>query len=174
MSTIHLRSLRIFSVLFALTVGSSYLHAITLTAGTTTINLLCTVGQSCSSTVANVSTFSATSGLTTDSSTAAYTIQAPTVPWLLVSPLSGTATTVSSNVTFQVTGGWTSLNSGLNSTTIHLISGTGGNTNFTVNLEVQAAAPSLLIKGGVNVLNPVAYVSGAAAPTLSLTVVSSS
>ncbi|MGB6947480.1 MAG: hypothetical protein WBE37_34085, partial [Bryobacteraceae bacterium] len=96
------------------------------------------------------------------------------MPWLLVSPLSGTATTTSSNLTFQVTSGWTSLNSGLNTTTVHLISGTGGNTNFIVNLEVQAATPTLQVKGGVNVLNPVAYVSGGTAPTLALTLVSSS
>lgn len=169
------RLLRIFSVLFALTVGSSYLHAVTLTAGTTTINLLCTVGQSCGSTVSNVSTFSATSSLITDSGSGAFKIAAPSVPWLLVSPLSGTATTSTQNITFQVAGGWTSLNSGLNTTTITLTCGAcTANVTYTVNLEVQAAVPSLLVKGGVNVLNPVAYVSGASAPTLALTLVSSS
>lgn len=169
----QLRLLRIFSVLFALTVGSSYLHAVTLTAATTTITLQCTIGQSCSANSGPI-IFSATSALSTDTGAAAYTITAPSVPWLLVSPLSGTATTTSSNLTFQVTSGWTSLNSGLNTTTVHLISGTGGNTNFIVNLEVQAATPTLQVKGGVNVLNPVAYVSGGTAPTLALTLVSSS
>ncbi len=169
----QLRLLRIFSVLFALTVGSSYLHAVTLTAATTTITLQCTIGQSCSANSGSI-IFSATSALSTDSSTAAYTITAPSVPWLLVSPLSGTATTTPANLTFQVTSGWTSLNSGLNTTTVHLISGVGGNTNFIVNLEVQAATPTLQVKGGVNVLNPVAYISGAGAPTLALTLVSSS
>jgi uncharacterized protein (TIGR03437 family) len=170
----YLRLLRISSVLFALTVGSSYLQATVLTAGTTTINLLCTVGQSCTSTVANVSTFSATSTLITDTGTAAWTVQAPAVPWLIVSPLSGTATTSSSNLTFQVSSGWTSLNAGLNSTTVHLLSGVGGNSNFTVNLEVQAATSTLIVQGGTNALNPVPYLTGAAAPTLSLTLVSSS
>jgi uncharacterized protein (TIGR03437 family) len=50
----------------------------------------------------------------------------------------------------------------------------GGNSNFTVYLEVQAASPTLLVKGGLNVLNPVAYLTGAAAPTLALTLESSS
>ncbi len=171
----QLRLLRIFSVLFALTVGSSYLHAITLTAGATTVNLLCTVGQSCTSTVSNVSTFSATSSLVSDTGTPPFKIAAPTVPWLLVSPLSGTASSSTQNITFQVAGGWTSLNSGLNTTSVLLTCGTcTANVTFTINLEVQAALPSLLVKGGVNVLNPVAYVAGAAAPTLALTLVSSS
>jgi uncharacterized protein (TIGR03437 family) len=173
----YLRLLRIFSVLFALTVGSSYLNAqITLTAGTTTINLLCTVGQSCTSTVSNVSTFSVASTLVSNSGTPAFKIATPSVPWLLVSPLTGTASTSSQDITFQVAGGWTSLNSGLNTTSILLTCGTcTANVTYTVNLEVQAAVSSLLVKGGPNVLNPVSYLSGGAAPlTLSLTVVSSS
>jgi uncharacterized protein (TIGR03437 family) len=173
----HLRLLRLSSVLFALTVGSSYLHAqITLTAGATTINLLCTVGQSCTSTVSNVSTFSATSSLISNSGTPAFKVAAPSVPWLLVSPLSGTASTSTQNITFQVAGGWTSLNSGLNTTTILLTCGTcTANVTFTVNLEVQAATPTLQVRGGPNVLNPVSYQSGgSSALTLSLTLVSSS
>jgi hypothetical protein len=172
-----LRLLRISSVLFALTVGSSYLHAqITLTAGTPTINLLCTVGQSCASTVVNVSTFSATSTLSSNSGTPAFKIAAPSVPWLLVSPLSGTASSTPQNITFQVAGGWTSLNSGLNTTTVALTCGTcTANLSFTVNLEVQAATPTLQVRGGPNVLNPVSYQSGgSSALTLSLTLVSSS
>jgi uncharacterized protein (TIGR03437 family) len=169
----HLRLLRLCSVLFALTVSTSYLKATVLTAATTTINLLCTMGQACTSTVSGVSTYSATSGLSTDTGTAAYIITAPSVPWLTVSPLAGTATTSSSNLTFSVSGGWTSLNAGLNSTSVFLVSGTGGNTTFTVNLEVQGATPTLIVQGGTNVLNPVPYQTGATAPALSLTLLSS-
>lgn len=174
----YFRLLRISSVLFALTVGTSYLHAVTLTPGTTTINLLCTVGQPCVSTVSNVSTYQATAGLSTDAGTAAYTITAPAVPWLTVTPMSGSVVNPATpNVTFQVNSAWTTLNAGLNKTTVHLLSAAASNgtgIDFTVNLMVQTVAPTLLIKNGLNTLNPVSYLTGAAAPVLSLTLLSSS
>src|SRR5579863_8242856 len=43
----NLRLLRIFSVPFALTVCTGYMQAAALTAGTPTIALTCTVGQTC-------------------------------------------------------------------------------------------------------------------------------
>jgi uncharacterized protein (TIGR03437 family) len=172
------------SVLFALTVCTSYLRAqssngATLTAASYTINLLCTIGSPCSSTVLGVSTYSVSDVLTNVGAQALYTIAAPTVPWLTVTPATGTlaigsVTATTQTLTFSVNGGWTSLNAGLNTTTIHLTSGVGGNSTFTVNIQIQAAAPTLVVQGGSNVLNPVAYLTGASAPTLSLTLVSSS
>jgi uncharacterized protein (TIGR03437 family) len=176
----YFRPLRIFSVLFALTVGISSLRAQnTLNPASTTINLLCTIGSTCTSNVANVSTYSVTDVLTNTGAQALYTIATPSVPWLNVTPttatlLIGSGTATTQTLTFSVSAGWTSLNSGLNTTTVHLTSGVGGNSIFTVNLQVQAAAPTLVVQGGTNVLNPVPYLTGATAPSLSLTLVSSS
>ncbi len=175
----QLRLFRIFPVLCALTACSSYLQAQTLTPSTATINLVCTVGSACTSNVANVSTYTATSTLTNTGAAAFFSIAAPSVPWLNVTPTSGTLAIGSvlpttQALTFSVTGGWTSLNSGLNTTTIHLTSGVGGNSTFTVNIEIQAAVPTLVVQGGTNALNPVAYTTGAGAPSLALTLVSSS
>jgi len=174
------RLLRIFPALLGLIVCTSYLHASnTLTPSTTTINLLCTTGSPCTSTVANVSTYSATSLLTNTGAAALYTLAAPSVPWLSVSPskatlADGTVTPTTQVLTFSVTAGWTSLNTGLNTTTVQLTSGVGGNSLFTVNIQIQAAAPTMIVQGGTNVLNPVPYLTGGAAPTLSLTLLSSS
>jgi uncharacterized protein (TIGR03437 family) len=176
----YLRLLRIFSVLFALTVCTSYLNAQnTLNPASTSINLLCTIGSTCTSTVANVSTYSVTDVLTNTGPQALYTITAPSVPWLNVTPTTatlaiGSVSATTQTLTFSVSAGWTSLNVGLNTTIVHLVSGVGGNSNFTVNLQIQAAAPTLVVQGGTNALNPVPYQTGAAAPTLSLTLVSSS
>jgi uncharacterized protein (TIGR03437 family) len=176
----YFRLLRIISVLFALTVGISSLSAQnTLNPAATTINLLCTIGSTCTSNVANVSTYSATDVLTNTGAQALYTIATPSVPWLNVTPTTGTlligsSTATTQTLTFSVSAGWTSLNAGLNTTTVHLTSGVGGNSTFTVNLQVQAAAPTLVVQGGTNVLNPVPYLTGATAPSLSLTLVSSS
>ena len=89
--------------------------------------------------------------------------------------MSGTAdTTPSDNVlTFTVSPGWTTLSAGLASTTVSIVSLGNTSTSVTVTLEIQNAASNLTVKGGVNVLNPVAYTAGAAAPSLSLTVLSS-
>src|SRR5271163_1627656 len=107
-----LHSLRIFSGLFALAVCSTHAQAATLTAGTTTINLSCTQGQTCAS--------SGTSTLVISAGTGFYTVTPPTVPWLLVTPMAGTAdTTPGDNVlTFSVSPGWTTLGAGLNTTTV--------------------------------------------------------
>jgi uncharacterized protein (TIGR03437 family) len=174
-----LRLSRIFPVLAALTVCSS-LHATqTLNPSAATINLLCTTGSPCTSNVANVSTYSATTTLTNTGAAALFTIGAPSVPWLSVSPTTatvpdGTTTPTTQVLTFTVTAGWTSLNTGLNTTTVHLTSGVGGASTFTVNIQVQAAVPTLTVQGGTNALNPVPYLTGSAAPTISLTLVSSS
>jgi uncharacterized protein (TIGR03437 family) len=173
------RLLRTFSVLFALTVGTSCLHAATLAATVTTINLLCTVGQACASTGSPSVAFNTQSTtLSNASGTDAFTIAAPNVPWLTVSPLSGSVVNPSTvAVGFTVnTVGWLTLPVGLNSTTIPIVSGTGGTVNITVNLQVQAAAGTLTVKGGTNVLNPFNYVatSPTVAVTMSFTVVSTS
>jgi uncharacterized protein (TIGR03437 family) len=175
----QLRLLRIFSVLFALTVGTSYLHAATLAPSTTTINLLCTVGQPCASVSTPSVAFNAQAiTLGNASGTDAWTIAAPSVPWLTVSPMSGSVVNPATpTVTFTVNAiGWLTLPAGLNSTTVQLASSTGGNTTITVYLQIQAAAGTLTVKGGLNVLNPYNYV--ATSPTiavpLSFTVVSTS
>src|SRR5271154_5019852 len=165
----QVRLVRIFPLLSALTLGTSYLHAQTLTPSTTTINLLCTIGAPCTSNVANVSTYTATSTLTNTGAAAFFSIAAPSVPWLNVTPSTGTlaigsVTPTTQVLTFAVSAGWTSLNAGLNTTTIHLTSGVGGNSTLTVNIEIQAAAPTLVVQGGTNALNPVAYTTGAATP----------
>lgn len=176
----HLRLFRIFPALLGLTVCTSYLHATnTLTPSTTTVNLMCTMGSPCTSNVANVSAYSFAVTLTNTGAAALFTIAAPTVPWLAVTPTTatladGTSLATTQNLTFSVTSGWTSLNTGLNTTTVHLTSGVGGNSVFTVNIQIQAAAPTLIVQGGTNALNPVAYLTGGAAPTLSLTLLSSS
>jgi uncharacterized protein (TIGR03437 family) len=163
-----LHSLQIFSGLFALTVCSSSLQATTLTAATPTINLTCTQGQTCVS--------SGTTTLVISAGTGYYTIAAPSVPWLTVTPTAGTAdTTPSDNViTFSVSPGWTTLNPGFSSTTDTITSLGSGTAVITINLEIQSATPTLIVKGGPNTLNPIAYLAGAAAPTMSLTVLSSS
>src|SRR5271156_3312239 len=109
----QVRLLRIFPLLSALTIGTSYLHAQTLTPSTTTINLLCTVGSQCTSNVANVSTYTATSTLTNTGAAALFTIAAPSVPWLNVTPSTatlaiGSVTATTQTLTFTVSGGWTS------------------------------------------------------------------
>jgi uncharacterized protein (TIGR03437 family) len=110
--------------------------------------------------------------------TDSYTIATPSVPWLTVSPLSATVINPATpNLTFTVNAlGWTTLSAGLNSTTVQIVSATGGNTTITVNLQIQAAAGNLTVKGGLNVLNPYNYIatSPTVAITLSFTVVSSS
>ena len=173
----NLRLLRIFSVPFALTVCTSLLHALpaNITASTQTINLLCTVGQPCAtvgnpSVAFNTQTVVLTQGATSD----AYTIAAPTVPWLTVAPLAATVTSTQ-NLVFTVTPvGWTTLPQGLNTTTITLNSTTTAAIAFTVNLQIQAPASTLIVKGGLNVLNPVNYVAASpiTALAMSFTVVS--
>jgi uncharacterized protein (TIGR03437 family) len=165
----HLRLLRILPVLFALTVGSSYLRAVTITAATPIINLTCTQGSVCASSgTTNVSVGSG-SGLF-------FTVTTPTVPWLSVTPASGsTLDTVATDtvITFSPSPGWTTLPVGLSTTTVQIKSTGTTSATVTVTIEVESATPTLSVQGGINVLNPVAYTAGAAAPTLSLTVVSS-
>src|SRR5580698_4298642 len=69
----YLRLLRIFFVLSAITAGTSYLHATTLSASTTTIDLTCTMGQTCTSNGSGI-TFSATSSLSVDTGSAPFSI----------------------------------------------------------------------------------------------------
>jgi uncharacterized protein (TIGR03437 family) len=163
----HLRLLRIFSVSVALTMGTNYLHAAALTASATTINLTCTMGATCSS--------SGTSDISIASGTGYFTVTPPSVPWLEVTPMAGTATTTATDnvLTFTVSPGWTTLGAGLASTTVSIVSPGNTGTSVTVTLEIQSAASTLTIKGGINVLNPIAYTAGAAAPSMSLTVLSS-
>lgn len=174
----HLRLLRIFSVLFALTVCTSYLHATALTPSTTTINLLCTMGQPCASVSSPSVAFNQQVITLSNTGTDSYTIAAPSVPWLTVNPLSNTVINPATpNLTFTVNAlGWTTLPAGLNSTTVQIVSATGGNTTITVYLQIQAAAGTLTVKGGLNVLNPYNYVatSPTVAVTMSFTVVSTS
>lgn len=174
----YLRLLRIFSVLFALTVCTSYLHATALTPSTTTINLLCTMGQPCASVSSPSVAFNQQVITLSNTGTDSYTIAAPSVPWLTVNPLSATVVNPATpNLTFTVNAlGWTTLPAGLNSTTVQIVSATGGNTTITVYLQIQAAAGTLTVKGGLNVLNPYNYVatSPTVAVTMSFTVVSTS
>jgi uncharacterized protein (TIGR03437 family) len=89
--------------------------------------------------------------------------------------MSGTATTTASaNVlTFSPSPAWTTLGSGLYTTTITIASLGVTSATVTVKLQVNDAAPSLTVRGGVNVLNPVPYVAGGTAPSMSITLVSS-
>lgn len=165
----HFRLPRIAPVLFALTVCGSYLHAASITAATPTINLTCTQGSVCSS--------SGTTGATISAGTGIYfAVTAPTVPWLTVTPTSGTtldATSTDTVITFSPSPGWTTLPVGLSKTTVSITSPSVTSAVVTVYIEVQAAAPTLSVQGGINVLNPVNYLATSAAPVLSLTVVSS-
>jgi len=164
----HLRLLRIFSVLFALTVCIGYVHAATLSAGTSPINLTCTQGQTCTASVTTTLSLSAGSGT--------YTVSAPTVSWVMVTALTGivdNTTPADGNITFTVTSAWTTLTAGFNSTTFTITSPLNGSLAITINLEVQSANATLLVKGGPNTLNSVAFLTGGAAPTLALTVLSS-
>jgi uncharacterized protein (TIGR03437 family) len=170
----HFRYLRIFFVLSALAVCTSYLHATTpvLTASTTTINLTCTQGQACSNSqnVTLTDTVAATS--------APFAITGVAVPWItLTQPANPVVNGVPGTLTVAVSSAWTTLNVGLNTTTFMLASADangGAGFTFTVNLLIQNATPALTIKGGMNTLNPVLYLTGSAAPTLSLTLLSSS
>lgn len=165
----RLRLLRIFPVLFALTVGSSYLRAVTITAATPTINLTCTQGSVCASSGTTDVSVGTGSGLF-------YTVTAPTVAWLSATPMSGSTldtTAADTVITFSPSPGWTTLPVGLSTTTVQIKSTGATSATVTVTIEVQSATPTLSVQGGINVLNPVAYTAGAAAPTLSLTVVSS-
>src|SRR5581483_11839828 len=136
-------------------------------ASQTTINLTCTIGQTCNS--------SGISDISIGLGTGFFTVTPPTVPWLQVTPMSGTADTTPADnpMTFAVSPGWTTLGAGLASTTVTIVSAGNTSATVTVNLEVQSPASTLTIKGGVNVLNPIAYTAGAAAPSMSLTVLSS-
>jgi uncharacterized protein (TIGR03437 family) len=166
MNRLHL--LRISSVLFALTACNHSLQAATLTAATSPISLTCTQGQTCSS--------SGTSDLSISAGTGYYTVTPPSVPWLVITPMAGTAdVTPADNVlTFSVSAGWTTLGPGFYSTSVAIASLGNTGTSVTVTLEIQSAAPTLVVKGGPNTLNPIAFLAGAAAPTMSLTVLSSS
>lgn len=174
----YLRFSRIFSVLFALTLCTSYVHAqTTLTASPTTINLSCTIGQACTANSGSI-VYSASSTLTATSSgspSAPFTVAAPSVPWLTLT-VPPSPDTGSENLTFTVTPAWTSLNTGLNTTTVTLSSAdaSGNAIVFTVNLLIQEATPVLTVKGGLNTLNPAVYLTGNPAPVLSLTLLSSS
>lgn len=163
----HLRLLRIFSVPFALAVCSTYLQAASLVASATTINLTCTIGSTCSS--------SSTSDISISAGTGYFTVTPPSVPWLQITPMAGTAdTTPADNIlTFAASPGWTTLGAGLASTTVTIVSLGNTSVTVTVTLEVQSAASTLTVKGGVNVLNPIAYTAGATPPTMSVTVLSS-
>src|SRR5262245_13291209 len=121
--------LRTFSVLFSLATGAGYLHAASLTAGTTSISLSCIKGSTCNS--------SGTSTLAISAGTGFYTVTPPSVPWIQVTPMSGTATTTASaNVlTFAVSPAWTTLGSGLFTTTVTIAS--LGNTSATVTVQLQ-------------------------------------
>jgi uncharacterized protein (TIGR03437 family) len=159
----YLRLLRIFSVPFALTVCTSYLHALpaNFTVPSTTVNLMCTMGATCTSNVAGVSTNVATVTVTnTDASASdSWVIAAPMVPWVTVSPLTATvASTATQALTFTVVpNGWQTLLPGLNSIQVVLNSATSASITFTVSLQIQPAAATLSVKGGPNVLNPYAY-----------------
>ncbi len=173
----QLRLLRISSVLFALTVCTGYLHATALTPSATTINLLCTMSQACASVSTPSVAFNTQTITLSNTGTDSYTIAVPNVPWLTVSPLSATVINPATpNLTFTVNSlGWTTLPAGLNSTTVTIVSATGGNTVITVDLQIQQAQGGLTVKGGLNVLNPYNYIatSPTVAVTLSFTVVSS-
>jgi uncharacterized protein (TIGR03437 family) len=160
--------MRIFSGLFALTVCTGYLHAATLSAVTTPINLTCIQGQVCTAT--------ATTGLSLSSGSGTYSVSNPTVPWVTVTAQTDIVDATSpadGNITFTVTSAWTSLTAGFNSTSFTITSPLNGTLVIPVNLEVQNAAPSLLIEGGTNTLNSIPFLTGGAAPTPSLTVLSS-
>jgi len=173
----YLRPMRIFFVLVAITACTSYLHATTLSASTTTINLTCTMGQACTANGSGI-TFSASSSLSVDTGSAPFTISPLTVAWISVTPPASPVTSTSGvNLTFSVTSAWTTLNAGLNKTTVTLLSAdasNGTNIVFTINLLIQESSSTLSVKGGLNTLNPVLYLTGSAAPTLSLTLLSSS
>lgn len=162
--------LRIFPVLFALTAGSSYLHASGLTAGTNPINLSCTQGQSCSSEVTSQISFS--------SANSANFYSVGTIPsWLQVSPMSGTlpdysATPNYTTLTFQVSPAWTNLAIGSSSASV-VISVGSLNVTVTVNLEIANAAPTLSVKGGASQFNALTMPVSGPAPTMTVTVLSS-
>ena len=160
-------SLRIYAVLFGVAVCSSYAQAVSLTAATTNIGLTCTKGSTCNS--------SGTSTLAISSGTGYFTVTAPSVPWVLVTPMTGTADTTAGDtvLTFSVSPAWTTLGSGLYTTTVTIASLGVTSATVTVQLQVNDATPTLTIKGSINSLNPVPYVAGGAAPPLSLTVLSS-
>jgi uncharacterized protein (TIGR03437 family) len=162
-----LNFLRFFSMLFVLTIGTSYLSAANLTAGTSSINLSCTKGTTCTS--------SGTSTLAISAGTGYFNVTAPSVPWVSVTPMTGLATTTAADNTLTVaaSAAWTTLGSGLYTTTITVASQGVTSVSITVKLQVNDATPSLFVKNGNNVLNPINYVSGAASPTMSVTLLSS-
>jgi len=118
---------------------------------------MCTIGSACTSNVANVSTYQATSTITEGATSDAYIIAAPTVPWLTVSPLIATVTTTQTLTFTVVAAGWQTLLPGLNTVQVVLNSPTAASITFTVSLQIQPAAATLSVKGGPNVLNPYSY-----------------
>ena len=66
--------------------------------------------------------------------------------------MAGTAdvTPVDNVLTFSVSPGWTTLGAGLNTTTVTIVSVGNTGTSVTVTLQIQSAAPTLLVKGGIN------------------------
>ncbi|MCX6596638.1 MAG: hypothetical protein NTV70_09760, partial [Acidobacteria bacterium] len=159
--------LRLLPVLFALILCSTNLLAANLTVTAATVNLTCTKGSACSST--------ATSNLAISAGTAYYAVTAPTVPWVQVTPMTGLATTTASNnvMTFSASPAWTTLGSGLYSTTVTIASTGHTSVTVTVRLQVNDAATTLQVRGGLGVLNPVPYTVGAAAPAMAITLLSS-
>src|SRR5580700_4675742 len=163
-----LRFLWILPVLLALTICSGSLRATTsLTAGTPAINLSCTKGSVCTS--------SGTSTLAISTGSAYFTVTAPSVSWVLVTPMTGTVTTTASAtvLTFSPSAAWTTLGSGLYSTTVTVASLGVTSATVAVTLQVNDATPTLSVKGSLNVLNPVNYIAGGSSPVLAITVYSS-
>ncbi|MCX6593794.1 MAG: hypothetical protein NTZ56_19950 [Acidobacteria bacterium] len=160
--------LRLLPVLFALVVTSLKLSAANLTAGTPTITLTCTKGTACSS--------KGTSTLAISAGTGYYAVTSPSVPWVQVTPLNGLATTTAGDntLTFAASPAWTTLGSGLYTTTVTIASPGHTSATVTVKLQVNDAATTLQVRGGIGVLNPVPYTVGGTTPTMAITLLSSS
>jgi len=162
------RLLRIFSVLFALTVCTSYLGATALDVGTPTINLTCTVGQTCTAQGTSTIAYHASNVATY------YAINAANLPsWLWVTPMSGIIPDYGSSpnyitLTFQVSPAWANLAAGFRTYTVGISS-----ANVVVNLEVQNATPTLVVKGATSQLNALTMNTGAAPPTMQVQIQSS-
>ncbi len=163
-----IRLFRLLPVLFALIACSSGIMAADLTVTAATVTLTCTKGSACTST--------ATSNLAISSGTAYYAVTAPSVPWVQLTPMTGLATTTASAnvITFSPSPAWTTLGSGLYSTVVTFTATGHTSVTVTVRLQVNDAATALQVRGGLNVLNPVPYTVGAAAPSMAFTLISSS
>jgi uncharacterized protein (TIGR03437 family) len=129
----------------------------------TSVMLSCIRGSACTTSSVALS----------DTGTDFFTIDAPSASWLGVTPMSGTASSTPTTITFTVSPAWTTLGTGVFNATVTIRAGALTPVAVPVVLQISDPAASLSVLGTINVLNTATWTIGSAVPQLSITVFSS-